>query len=156
MEEKDMIEGDFVHLARLALSGRPQDVQLFLHKSSKKYRPTHPILAEQLSTLIRDNPTLASPLRRKEGASAMPVDLDSRLQLMRLEHPDELPVEPIFAPGLREQLEQLHRRAAAAGESAVRGQRDSPRRAAPCLSDPPVSARPSRRGGLRASSTSLS
>lgn len=107
MEEKDRIDGDFVHLARLALSGRPQDVQLFLHKASKKYRPTHPILAEQLSTLIRDNPTLASPLRRKEGAIAMPVDLDSRLQLMRVEHPGELPVEPIFAPGLREQLEQL-------------------------------------------------
>jgi SpoVK/Ycf46/Vps4 family AAA+-type ATPase len=107
MDDKEMISGDFVHLARLALSGRPQDVQLFLHKSSKKYRPTHPILAEQLSTLMRDNPTLASPLRRKDGASAMPVDLDSRLQLMRLENPGELPVEPIFAPGLREQLDQL-------------------------------------------------
>ena len=37
----------------------------------------------------------------------MPVDLDSRLQLLRVEHPTDLDIEPIFAPGLKEQLTQL-------------------------------------------------
>jgi SpoVK/Ycf46/Vps4 family AAA+-type ATPase len=104
------IEGDLVHLARLALSGRAQDIQLFLHKSSKKYGTARPALAEKLSALMRAAPTRASPLRRQmdhADAIAMPVDLDSRLQLMRLEHPTEPLVEPIFAPGLREQLLQL-------------------------------------------------
>src|SRR6185437_10683061 len=109
MAHKDVLKDDFVHLARLALSGRPQDVQLFLHKSTKKYQPDHPELAEKLGALMRDAPTHASPLRRgTAGAEApLPVDLDSRLQLMRIEHPGELPVEPIFAPGLNEQLQQL-------------------------------------------------
>jgi SpoVK/Ycf46/Vps4 family AAA+-type ATPase len=49
-------------------------------------------------------------LVRKEHATvvaAMPVDMDSRLQLLRVEQPTGLEVEPIFAPGLKEQLDQL-------------------------------------------------
>ena len=37
----------------------------------------------------------------------MPVNLDSRLQLLRVEHPTAREIEPIFSPGLKEQLTQL-------------------------------------------------
>ena len=47
MAEIRPIETDFVHLARLALSGRPQDVQVFLHRAAKKYRDAVPELAER-------------------------------------------------------------------------------------------------------------
>lgn len=109
MAEIRPIETDFVHLARLALSGRPQDVQVFLHRAAKKYRAAAPELAGTLDDLLRHTPTRASPLRRDSatGTAAMPVDLDSRLQLLRVEHPTDLEFEPIFAPGLKEQLTQL-------------------------------------------------
>jgi len=111
-EEKRVAENnrtieEFVHLARLALAGRPQDVQLFLHKTAKKYRVLAPVLASELRDLLVEMPTRASPLRRQEHAKVVPVDLDSRLQLVRFEHPEQLEVDPIFAPGLREQLDQL-------------------------------------------------
>jgi SpoVK/Ycf46/Vps4 family AAA+-type ATPase len=107
MDKKIGVEIDFVHLARLALAGRPQDVQLFVHRSAKKYRPTHPELAEKLQELARNAPVQSSPLRKAATATAVPVDLDSRLQLMRIEHPGELPVEPIYAMPVREKLKQL-------------------------------------------------
>ena len=82
MAENDKVNDDFVHLARLALSGRLQDVQLFLHKAAKKYRAMAPDLAGELRTLLHEMPTHASPLRRQEQTKVMPVDLDSRLQLV--------------------------------------------------------------------------
>ena len=118
-----MISKDYVHLARLALSGRPQDVQLFLHKSAKRYASVDPVMAERLGELVRETPTRASPLRRESDIEPlpMPVDVDSRLQLMRLEYPDALSVEPIFAPGLREQLAQLVGERKNAGRLAEEG-----------------------------------
>ena len=109
MAEIRPIETDFVHLARLALSGRPQDVQVFLHRAAKKYREDVPDLSGKLDDLLKHAPTRASPLRRNAAAAtaAMPVDLDSRLQLLRVEHPNVREIEPIFSPGLKEQLTQL-------------------------------------------------
>ena len=109
MAEIRPIETDFVHLAQLALSGRPQDVQVFLHRAAKKYREEVPDLSGKLDDLLRHAPTRASPLRRNAATAtaAMPVDLDSRLQLLRVEHPTAREIEPIFSPGLKEQLTQL-------------------------------------------------
>lgn len=107
MDNNDAISSDLVQLARLALSSRPQDVQLFLHKASKKYRESEPKLAEGLNALLRETPTRASPLRRKAGATAIPVDLDTRLDLVRLEYPHRFEIEPVFSPALERQLEQL-------------------------------------------------
>ncbi len=109
MEENGPKSEDFVQLARLALVGRPRDVQLFVHRSAKKYRPTHPELADKLQELARNAPSESSPLRRQEPAavSAVPVDLDSRLQLLRVEHTPDLAVEPIYESAVRQKLEQL-------------------------------------------------
>jgi SpoVK/Ycf46/Vps4 family AAA+-type ATPase len=109
MDKSDNIAADLVQLARLALSSRPQDVQLFLHKTSKKYRDREPQLADGLNALLRETPTRASPLRRKAGETAIPIDLDTRLDLVRLEHPHRFEIEPVFAPALERQLEQLIR-----------------------------------------------
>lgn len=111
---------DFVHLARLALAGRQQDVHLHVRRVAKRVRDVDPELSEALMALLRESPTRSSPLRR-EAAQAMPVDLDSRLQLVRMEEVKVLDVEPVFAPALRAGLEQLvgerrdMRRLAAAG-----------------------------------------
>jgi hypothetical protein len=54
------IAKDFVHLARLALTGRPQDVQLLVHRAIKRYRAVFPEMAESLTELMRESPTRAS------------------------------------------------------------------------------------------------
>jgi len=106
MGDKKTITDDLVHLARIALSDRMQDVQLFLRRASKRYRTRQPELAEALTKLLREAPTRSSPLR-KGAVAAIPVDTDSRLQLVRHELVNELPNEPIFSEAVSAQLEQL-------------------------------------------------
>ena len=95
---KTDIEADFLHLARIALSGRSQDVQVVIHRIAKRYRSVAPDLAEALTTLLLESPTPASPLRHSE--LPLPVDVDTRLRLMRVEANPILEHEPVFAPDL--------------------------------------------------------
>ena len=101
------IEADFLQLARIALSGRTQDVQVVLHRAAKRYFPVMPQLAEALTTLLHESPTPASPLRQSEVP--LPVDLDTRLYLTRVETHPTLNHEPIFATRLGASLSQVVR-----------------------------------------------
>ena len=104
---KTDIEADFLHLARIALSGRSQDVQVVIHRIAKRYRSAAPDLAEALTTLLLESPTPASPLRQSE--LPLPVDVDTRLRLMRVETNPILDHDPVFAPDLAASLNQLIR-----------------------------------------------
>ena len=106
-KRKTDIEADFLHLARIALSGRSQDVQVVIHRIAKRYRSVAPDLAEALTTLILESPTPASPLRQSE--LPLPVDVDTRLRLMRVETDPTLDHDPVFAPDLAASLNQLVR-----------------------------------------------
>lgn len=104
--KKTDIETDFLQLARIALSGRTQDVQVVLRRAAKRYRPVVPQFADALTTLLQELPSQTSPLRR-QAEVPLPVDLDSRLHLLRVEAEPMLDHEPIFAPKLESQLRQI-------------------------------------------------
>jgi SpoVK/Ycf46/Vps4 family AAA+-type ATPase len=93
MAENSPLPDDFIQLARLALTGRPQDIQLLIHRIAKKYRDTLPKMAEALISLLREAPSRSSPLRKQVDVP-MPVDVDSRLQLLRVEsgEPEQQPI----------------------------------------------------------------
>jgi SpoVK/Ycf46/Vps4 family AAA+-type ATPase len=99
---------DFSHLAKLALTGRAQDVQLYLVRMARKYRKELPEFAQQLNALVQEGPTRQSPLR-SETVAAIPVDADSRLQLLRTEATPHLDHEPIWSGEVKTQLEQIVR-----------------------------------------------
>ena len=63
MEENNKINDDFVHLARIALSERTQDVHTFLYRIAKR-KSTDEKLSGDLVSLLRKYPTRSSPLRR--------------------------------------------------------------------------------------------
>jgi SpoVK/Ycf46/Vps4 family AAA+-type ATPase len=100
------LQSDIVQLARIALTGRTQDVQLLLHRFVKRYRGTEEQTAEALAALLRESPTRASPLRRQSEVP-LPVDGDSRLHLLRVEDPPALDHDPIYAPNVRRALDQI-------------------------------------------------
>jgi SpoVK/Ycf46/Vps4 family AAA+-type ATPase len=100
------LETDFINLARIALSGRQQDVQQLLYRLSRAHRETMPELAQALTELLRKAPTRESPLRR-QSEIALPVDLDTRFQLLRVDEHPMLDHEPIFAPQLADSLDRL-------------------------------------------------
>lgn len=101
-----VILDDIVQLARLSLAGRPQDIQLYVRRMARRYQDSIPSLSKSLGDLLVESPTRSSPLRR-ETASPIPVDLDSRLQLLRHETVDALEVEPVFRPEVTLALNQL-------------------------------------------------
>lgn len=100
------LETDFMHLARLALTGRSQDVQLLLHRVVKRYRAASPNLTDTLAELLREAPTRASPLRRQSEVP-LPVDNDTRLQLLRVEEEPVFDHKPVFSAQVSAKLAQL-------------------------------------------------
>jgi len=99
------ITNDFVQLARLALIGRTQDVQLLIHRTINRYRTALPAMTDSLTALLRESPTRASPLRRHSDIP-MPVDSDSRLQLIRVENEFSFDHDMIVTPGIEQSLQQ--------------------------------------------------
>lgn len=106
MAEQEKLVEELVHLARIGLSGRPQDVQSYVHRISRKYRSAFPELASALTGLLREAPTRSSPLRRQNEV-ALPVDVDTRLQLLRIEERPHLDNEPVFEADISRQLDAL-------------------------------------------------
>ena len=99
---------DIVQLSRLALAGRPQDVQTYVTRMSRKYQKLAPELGEQLKELLKLAPTRKSPLRSKTMA-AIPLDRDSRLDLLRIESVGLLDHEPIWQGPIDGALRQIVR-----------------------------------------------
>lgn len=100
------LEKDMVHLARVALSGRPQDVMTLLHRFAKGYRDNAPAMARSLADLLREAPTRASPLRRQTEA-ILPVDGDTRFHLLRIEEHPVLDHEPVYSSTVKGALDTL-------------------------------------------------
>jgi SpoVK/Ycf46/Vps4 family AAA+-type ATPase len=106
LEGLRMKSEDLAQLARLALVGRQQDIQAYVQRLARRYRDSLPDLAKQLNALLQESPTRQSPLRR-EVAAPMPVDLESRLQLLRIEQNPSLDIEPIWEPPVAAALKQV-------------------------------------------------
>lgn len=100
--------GELYHLSRLALTGRRQDIQMFIRRLARRLRTSEPTVAAQLDALLAESPTQQSPLRNA-SVSAVPVDVDSRLQLAKHEYPVIIDVDPIWSETIRQRLEQVVR-----------------------------------------------
>lgn len=108
MDDYSALVKDLGHLARLALGGRRQDIELYVRRLSRRYRTHLPELSTTLSSLLRDQRHSGSPLRSATVAS-VPVDTDTRLPLVRHEHAPNLAVEPIWSEDITPSLDLLIR-----------------------------------------------
>jgi SpoVK/Ycf46/Vps4 family AAA+-type ATPase len=81
-------------------------VQLLVHRAVKRYRPDFPEMAENLALLLRESPTRASPLRRQSEVP-LPVDIDSRLHLLRVEDNVALEHEMVLTSSVEARLRQI-------------------------------------------------
>jgi len=104
---KVKISEEFLALARLALGEKSQDVTLFLNRFARRTRHADPEGSEKLAALVRSATGRSSALRR-ETAFPVPVDADSRLHLLRIEHPHEM-FTPVFTPEIEAQMRALVR-----------------------------------------------
>lgn len=102
------IEHDFVHLARLALLGRREDIILLIRRALPLLGERRPDLVSEISTLLAQT-SGAMPTRSKPAKeiNPLPVDLDSRMELLRREDHPVLPVEPTWPAAIASELNQF-------------------------------------------------
>lgn len=106
MARKDIGADEIVHIARLALTGRPQDVQTYIRRLARRCQDALPGVSTELNKLLQESPTRQSPLRR-QTPTPVPVDMESRLQLLRVEAEPAIDVDPIWDPAVQQGLAQL-------------------------------------------------
>jgi SpoVK/Ycf46/Vps4 family AAA+-type ATPase len=101
------IEREFVHLARLVVSGRPQDMITLIRKNLRlmmmgdRHELREP--AKQVMALL----AVPGATVRGLASQALPVDADSRLELLRREDEPELVTVPVWAPSISKILHEL-------------------------------------------------
>ena len=103
MDDIVRLSDDLAHLARLSVTQQTQQVQRLVLRIARTYRKSFPDLSAKLIKLMQEAPTAQSPLRSAEMA-VVPVDQDSRLQLVRCEQPVTLEVEPVWAQPVAQTL----------------------------------------------------
>jgi SpoVK/Ycf46/Vps4 family AAA+-type ATPase len=97
------IDADFVHLAKFALEGRQDDVLALAKRTLRQLVARRPDLAHSARELLAVAHEHSSPARAV-GLAPLPVDSDSRLELLRRENPVSLPVEPSWPEGVSADL----------------------------------------------------
>ncbi|MCZ7497296.1 AAA family ATPase [Agrobacterium tumefaciens] len=100
------LDSDIISLARLALAGRAQDIQMLVQRIARKTRAEKPDLSSSLTALLREAPSKETPLRRMAEVP-MPVDSDSRLHLLKIEEAIQLDHAPVLAAEVSASLHQL-------------------------------------------------
>lgn len=106
VDEKSEVIRDIVHLGRLGLSGERRDVEIYLRRMLRRATKDNAPLAQALSNLLAGAPSPAAPLR-DAGAGIVPVDRDSRLQLLRHEDPVILDHDPILPAPIADALRSV-------------------------------------------------
>lgn len=96
---------DFVHLARFALGGRREDAAALVRRSLRDLARRRPDLAKQAKELLEmANGTRGHGVLRAGVPDPLPVDHDTRLELLRREDVAEILPEPVWAPEVQREL----------------------------------------------------
>lgn len=109
MDEQTTLIRDLAQLAKLAVKGQQRDAYVFVRRLAKRYSALEPALASELTSLLREAPqaAAAAPVLRKAATEIIPVDLDSRLSLARVEDPVRLEFPPEWDGAVTTPLQQL-------------------------------------------------
>jgi len=95
----------FVDLAKTALTGDVRRVELHLRKLASKLRSDNPELFHDLNSTLESS--TFSALRSYDITKPIPVDADSRLQLLKYEEPSFLEADPVHDEGITSVLNQF-------------------------------------------------
>jgi SpoVK/Ycf46/Vps4 family AAA+-type ATPase len=106
MDDIHRLLEDLAHLARLSVAQQTQQVQRLIMRMARSHRKAFPDLSAKLVQLMQEAPTAQSPLRSTEMA-VVPVDQDSRLQLVRCEQPVALDIEPVWPQPIAQALQRF-------------------------------------------------
>lgn len=93
-----------IQLSKLALAGRRQDVQMYIRRMTRN--KDFADLKEELNEIVHMMPSHGAPVRSAKF-NAVPVDTDSRIQLLRHEPPFNLDIEPVWTASVATGLDRI-------------------------------------------------
>ena len=96
---------ELVHMVRFALESKTDDVAMMARRWAKRLRPTSPETADALVKLVKDRGA-NNPSRGKTMA-VLPVDVESRLQLAKVEDHVLIDADPIWEASVERTLCQI-------------------------------------------------
>ena len=125
----EKIEEEFAQAVRLALGGSSGDLRLYVARLIRRYRKTNPKFAEALEESLKiGSKTVSRVLRDGTGIADaestsrhMPLDRDSRMDLLKSWSPGPGYPKPILETGPNEMLEMLLAEIAQSATLAKRG-----------------------------------
>ena len=120
MGESSKYSKELVHLARLALTGTRQDVELYSRRVVRKLEKTDPGAAKELMEVLAKLPKRQFAARLVEQHT-IPVDKDSRLGLLKVEQPSLEVAQPILESYISDELSTLVRERTRADELLAAG-----------------------------------
>jgi SpoVK/Ycf46/Vps4 family AAA+-type ATPase len=96
------IANEYVHLARLALSGSSEDVVATARRGLARIIRERPDLADEVKDVLRR--IEGHVLRGVSGSRPLPIDTESKLELLRREHIAAIHPEPMWPREIAEEL----------------------------------------------------
>lgn len=103
MVHNNKIQEILYHLIRLSAQGKTEDFTVYLKRNIKLLQNDYPELVEKISDLAKQN----NILFRNTKMANVPVDLDTRLELVRTTHNQIIEFEPIWDPSVQKALNQV-------------------------------------------------
>lgn len=104
MDYKDDIHSAFVHLSRVALEGRSRDVVLLTRQVLRRISADRPDLANDIRKILALTNNSAALARTVQSGSVLPVDSDSRLELLKREESVRVEPEPVWVESVANEL----------------------------------------------------
>src|SRR5436305_1726778 len=104
VDYRDDLEAAFVHLARLALEGKAQDVALLSRRTLRHISDHRPDLAGDIRKIVAETNSVQDIARAVSGSGALPVDMDSRLELLKREDSPKIPIKPVWPNSVEHEL----------------------------------------------------
>ena len=98
------IDRNFVHLARLSVSRKSDDVAALIRKTAPSLAKRRPDLAGDMAAVLGmlDRTALA-----RSSFAPLPVDSDSRLELLRVDNSPAVPFAPVWPKPVAAVLEEI-------------------------------------------------
>lgn len=108
-DENQIIVDNLVQLARLALTAEEREVQAYVRRMVKSLARRFPDVSAQLRELISSGAVTRSAAEsgRSAGTRLVPVDAESRLDLLRIEAAPTVPYPPLLTTQIADQIEQV-------------------------------------------------
>ena len=117
-DENRRLAIEFVRLAQYAMAGRTADATVLSRRVLRSLAKSHPDLGEEIQRAVAESANEVSPAR---AINAVPVDLDSRMELVSRDVRPELGVAPIWPDAVAQELGAIIRERKQTGRLLAEG-----------------------------------